>query len=84
MSEVKMSESEKRLLTLLPVSGARIDTATLTKQFYRGRKVPPNGRIAIGNLLRALVRKTKRQELKVMRTKRAGPYATEAWLRRKP
>lgn len=79
----EITESEKRLLTLLPLDGTRIDTGKLTRQFYRGRKLPANARIAVGNLLRALVRKTKRQELRVFRTKRAGPHATEAWLERR-
>ena len=81
--KMEMSRAEQRILTLLPLNGTRIDTGTLTRQFYRGRTPPPHARIAVGNLLRALVRKTKRQQLRVFRTRRAGPYPTEYWLERR-
>jgi hypothetical protein len=76
---MNLSPSEERLLGLLPRDGQRVSTKDLLKKFYRGRVVPQHGQIVISGLVRSLVQKTRTSEVRVCRSRRAGPRPVKVW-----
>jgi hypothetical protein len=81
--DYRFSQSEIKLLNLLPQDGTKINTLELTKKFYSDRQVLPEyARIAIGGLIRALVDKTYdfKRGFRVMRSERQGPKPILIWM----
>jgi hypothetical protein len=82
-TDYRFSQSEIKLLNLLPQDGTKINTLELTKKFYSDRRVLPEyARIAIGGLIRALVDKTYdfKRGFRVMRSERQGPKPILVWM----
>ncbi len=76
------SSSEERIFALLPLNGKSIDTSELTRRFYRGKRIPMNGRVIVTGTLRKLIEKARanKEPFKIVRTPRAGPRPIEVWI----
>ena len=78
----RLSASEERLMALL--SSTPLDTAALTKAFYRNRHAPHHARRVMSYLIRSLEDKLEdaKANVRVRRTARAGRQASTVWLER--
>ena len=74
-----LSKSERAVFSLLPQGrGQLISSDKLVKRYYRGR-VPKNGRVIVGGLVRSLTVKAEilREPYIVVKTPRRGPHPIE-------
>lgn len=78
---IQLSQSESRMLALIPGRGRRVTTEWLARRYY-GFDPPYHARTIVAGILRSLERKTKlmRAKRRVKRSGRAGPHPIEVWL----
>jgi hypothetical protein len=79
---IRLSAHEEKVMKLIPPDGKRISSREVVSKFYNGR-VPLHGRVNVGCILRSLSAKTRREAIRVRRSKRAGPYPIDVWLERR-
>jgi hypothetical protein len=79
---IRLSDHEEKVMKLIPSNGEKISSRTIVEKFYNGR-VPMHGRVNVGGILRSLSKKTRLNDVRVRRSKRAGPYPIDVWLERR-
>jgi hypothetical protein len=85
VQKLKYSESEQKLLNLIPKNGNTITTEELTKKRYRSEEIPFNSRAIIGATLTQLIRKVDRnkENFRIRKGRRRGPMPSEVWVERR-
>jgi hypothetical protein len=78
---MSFSPSEQKIYDILKgAKGKQLSTADLARRYYAKREMPEHGRVIITGIVRALVKKTARQPIKVKRTARSGPNPIMVWV----
>lgn len=78
-----LSPGEQKLLAILDKQREPIATTELVPLFYAGEDEPEHAQKVISGLARSLEYKTRREPVKVKRSRRRGPHPVEVWLERR-
>jgi hypothetical protein len=84
---LRYSESERRLLELIPTDGKVITTKELTEKRYADEQTPFNGGAIVLAILSHLMRKVdyNKEDFRIIKSKRNGPRPLDVWTeKRKP
>jgi hypothetical protein len=83
--KIKYSDSEQRLLDLIPLNGTSITTEQLAEKRYANEEVPFNSRAIVNATLTQLMRKVDRnkENFKIRKGKRRGPMPSEVWVEKR-
>jgi hypothetical protein len=83
--KIKYSDSERRLLDLIPLNGTAITTEQLAEKRYAHEEVPFNSRAIVNATLTQLMRKVDRnkENYKIRKGKRRGPMPSEVWVEKR-
>jgi hypothetical protein len=77
------NEAEQRLFEMIPLAPDRIDSKSLTKNFYKGLRKKPrfeqNTIIALVNTLQWKVEQN-REPFRVIKSEPRGPHPIEVWV----
>jgi hypothetical protein len=83
--KMKYSDSEQRLLNLIPTDGRQITTEQLAAKRYAKEEVPFNSRAIVNATLTQLMRKVdiNRENFKIRKGKRRGPAPSLVWVEKR-
>jgi hypothetical protein len=84
-NKMKYSNSEQKLLDLIPTDGTPISTEELAVKRYEGEKVPFNSRGIVLATLSQLIRKVdhNKENFKIRKGRRMGPIPSEIWVEKR-
>jgi hypothetical protein len=84
-NKLKYSNSEQKLLDLIPRDGTPISTEELADKRYEGEKVPFNSRGIVLATLSQLIRKVdhNKENFKIRKGRRMGPIPLEIWVEKR-
>jgi hypothetical protein len=85
MEKRKYSNSEQKLLDLIPTDGTPISTEELADKRYEGEEVPFNSRGIVLATLSQLIRKVdhNKENFKIRKGRRMGPIPLEIWVEKR-
>jgi hypothetical protein len=83
--KIKYSNSEQKILDLIPRDGTPISTEELAVRRYEGEKVPFNSRGIVLATLSQLMRKVdhNRENFRIRKGRRMGPIPLEIWVEKR-
>jgi hypothetical protein len=83
--KMKYSNSEQKLLNLIPTDGTPISTEELAIKRYEGEKVPFNSRGIVLATLSQLMRKVdhNKENFRIRKGRRMGPIPSEIWVEKR-
>jgi hypothetical protein len=83
--KLKYSDSERRLLDLIPTDGRQITTEQLAAKRYARGDVPFNSRAIVTATLTQLMRKVdrNRENFRIIKGKRRGPAPSLVWVEKR-
>jgi hypothetical protein len=83
--KLKYSDSEQKLLDLIPTDGRPITTEQLADKRYSKEEVPFNSRAIVLATLTQLMRKVDRNEenFRIRKGRRRGPMPSEVWVEKR-
>ncbi len=79
MTNSPYSPMEQKILALLPVDGKAVSSKYIAQQIYKGRRPPRNSRVVVMGAIRSLIEKAKSEKIRIMRSRRMGPFPIEVW-----
>ena len=84
---IRYSKKERKLFSLLPQDGSRVDTHKLLKGLARKANgiVPFHARTSLVGAMRSLIEKVdlNKEKFKVCKSERSGPNPSEFWVERR-
>lgn len=83
--KIKYSDSEQKLLDLIPTNGSPITTKQLADKRYAAEDVPFNSSAIVLATLTQLMRKVdrNRENFRIRKGKRRGPRPSEVWVEKR-